>query len=225
LLRDEPTLTSILETRRSIRAYGNRPLTVDQLGGFLYRAARATNRFTAEVATPAAPVRMEFTPRPYPAAGALYELEIYPLVNACDGLDAGLYHYDPLQHALDRCANPSGSTAALLQGASYATGIPAQQLQVLLIITSRFQRVSWKYSSIAYAATLKHVGVLFQTMYLVATAMNLAPCALGCGDSDLFARAAGTDYLEETSVGEFVLGTRGGGAERPALASDETARA
>jgi hypothetical protein len=44
-------------------------------------------------------------------------------------------------------------------------------------------------------------------MYLAATAMNLAPCALGCGDSDLFARAAGTDYYVETSVGEFLLGS------------------
>ncbi len=38
-------------------------------------------------------------------------------------------------------------------------------------------------------------------MYLVATAMGLAPCAIGGGDADLFARAAGTDYYAETSVG------------------------
>jgi SagB-type dehydrogenase family enzyme len=207
-LREDPTLTSILESRRSLRSYGSVPLTVDQLGVFLYRSARITNRFTAEVATPAAPVAMEFAPRPYPAGGALYELEIYPLVNACEGLDAGLYHYDPLHHALERCSTPTDRTAALLQGASFATGVPVQQLQVLLVVTSRFQRVSWKYSSIAYAATLKHVGVLFQTMYLVATAMKLAPCAIGGGDSDLFARAAGTQYVEETSVGEFLLGSR-----------------
>jgi oxazoline/thiazoline dehydrogenase len=42
-------------------------------------------------------------------------------------------------------------------------------------------------------------------MYLVATAMNLAPCGLGGGDSDLFAAAAGLDYYVETSVGEFML--------------------
>jgi hypothetical protein len=43
-------------------------------------------------------------------------------------------------------------------------------------------------------------------MYLTATAMGLAPCAIGGGDADLFARAAGTDYCTETSVGEFLLG-------------------
>jgi oxazoline/thiazoline dehydrogenase len=45
-------------------------------------------------------------------------------------------------------------------------------------------------------------------MYLVATAMNLAPCGIGIGDSDLFAKAAGCNYYAETSVGEFVLGSR-----------------
>jgi hypothetical protein len=48
--------------------------------------------------------------------------------------------------------------------------------------------------------------VLYQTMYLAATAMGLAPCAVGGGDADLFARAAGVDYYAETSVGEFLLG-------------------
>ncbi len=67
--------------------------------------------------------------------------------------------------------------------------------------------MSWKYDAIAYAATLKHVGVLYQSMYLVATAMGLAPSALGSGDSDLFAAAAGTQYTVETSVGEFMLGS------------------
>src|SRR5205814_6728998 len=79
--------------------------------------------------------------------------------------------------------------------------------QVYLGITARFQRVQWKYESIVYALILKHVGVLYQTMYLVATTMGLAPCALGGGNTDLFARAAGTDYYAESSVGEFILGS------------------
>jgi SagB-type dehydrogenase family enzyme len=80
---------------------------------------------------------------------------------------------------------------------------------VLLIITARFARLAWKYASIAYALLLKHVGVLYQTMYLVATTMGLAPCAIGAGDADAFALAAGTDYYAETSVGEFLLGSPG----------------
>jgi hypothetical protein len=50
-------------------------------------------------------------------------------------------------------------------------------------------------------------------MYLAATAMGLAPCAVGAGDSELFAQAAQTDYRVETSVGEFLLGSQRPGAE------------
>ena len=37
--------------------------------------------------------------------------------------------------------------------------------------------------------------------------MNLAGCAIGGGDSDRFAALAGTNYYEETTVGEFAMGT------------------
>jgi hypothetical protein len=50
--------------------------------------------------------------------------------------------------------------------------------------------------------------VLYQTMYLVATAMGLAPCGLGNGDADMSARVLGLDYLRESSVGDFLLGSR-----------------
>ena len=103
----------------------------------------------------------------------------------------------------------------MLRDAAESTATPEDTLQVLLILAARFPRVAWKYESIAYALTLKHVGVLYQTMYLAATAMGLAPCAIGGGDADLFARAAGTDYYAETSVGEFLLGTPRPQASRP----------
>ena len=85
--------------------------------------------------------------------------------------------------------------------------------QVMLLLAARFGRTMWKYESMAYALVLKQVGILYQTMYLTATAMGLAPCALGGGNSDAFAAATGLDYYEETSVGEFLLGSRRAAAE------------
>jgi SagB-type dehydrogenase family enzyme len=93
-----------------------------------------------------------------------------------------------------------------LRDAQHAAALPSFP-QVVIILASRFQRLSWKYSGMAYATTLKNVGVLYQTMYLVATAMGLAPCALGGGDSALFSEAVGANSLEESSVGEFILGS------------------
>jgi SagB-type dehydrogenase family enzyme len=151
---------------------------------------------------------MDFASRPYPAGGSLYELEVYAVVNTCRGLQPGLYHYDPLGHRLGRRAGRTAEVERLLSSAAVAAGVPSNRPQVLFILAARLPRIAWKYSGLAYALVLKDVGVLFQTMYLAATAMGLAPCALGCGDSDLFAKAAGVNYYSETSVGEFLLGSR-----------------
>jgi SagB-type dehydrogenase family enzyme len=206
--QDDPPLARVMERRCSLRDYGPEPLSVEQLGEFLYRVARVRQRQDAEIDTPDGTIRMDMTARPYPGGGSLYELELYPVVQSCRGLDAGLYHYDPEGHRLERVAALTPNALGLLHGATLAAGVEAAQVQVLIVLTARFARVQWKYTSLAYALTLKNVGVLYQSMYLAATAMNLAPCALGVGDADLFARAAGTDYYAETSVGEFLLGSR-----------------
>jgi SagB-type dehydrogenase family enzyme len=208
LERDDLPLARVQAQRRSIREFdATRPISSRQLGEFLFRVARVTGYREAEVSTPSGPMRMEFAPRPYPAGGSLYELELYAVVEACTDLPPGLYNYDAAGHRLIRMSGRTEEVAALLCDAADSTAIEADTLQVVLILAARFPRLAWKYESIAYALTLKHVGVVFQTMYLTATAMGLAPCAIGGGDADLFARAAGTDYCAETSVGEFLLGT------------------
>jgi SagB-type dehydrogenase family enzyme len=136
-------------------------------------------------------------------------------VGACAGLRPGLHYYDPARHRLARVSGRTAEVSRLLGDAAEATAIPEEHLQVLLVLAARFARVGWKYESIAYALTLKHVGVVFQALYLAATAMGLGARAVGCGDADLFARAAGTDYWAETSVGEILVGSQRHGPRGP----------
>ena len=198
--RSDPSFTEVLESRRSVRVHDDEnPIDSARLGELLYRTSRV--RDTVEH-----PGYGSFALRPYPNGGGLYELDVYPLVRLCDGVPAGLHRYDPVGHALVPVSEPSAYTEGLVQHARVAA-LMERPPQVLLVIAARFGRVSWKYEGMPYALTLKHVGVLYQTLYLAATAMGLAPCGLGGGDSDLFARAAGTEYEAETSVGEFILGS------------------
>jgi SagB-type dehydrogenase family enzyme len=216
LERDDPSLAWVQERRCSARDFdAEHPITPRQLGEFLFRVGRVKDCWQTEVATGCGPVRMDFASRPYPAGGGLYELELYAAVNRCANLQPGLYSYDPSGHRLARLCGRTAEVGGLLRDAAEATAIPEANLQVLFILAARFARVAWKYESIAYALTLKHVGVLLQTMYLAATAMGLGPRAVGCGDADLFARAAGTDYYAETSVGEFLLGSQRDGPLGP----------
>jgi SagB-type dehydrogenase family enzyme len=195
-------LTEVMEARTSLREHGNKSLTITQLGEFLYRVARvkAVYRYEEEKIG-------DFTQRPYPGSGASYEMEFYLTIDRCEGLKPGFYWYDALNHALSLIKEANDDTERLLVDACQSTGTECRP-QVLITLAARFQRVSWKYQSIAYALILKNVGVIYSTMYLVATAMDLAPCALGTGDSDYFTKLSGTDYLQETSVGEFILGSK-----------------
>lgn len=198
LEKEDPSFTAVLERRRSRRIPGPTPLSLHQLGEFLFRSSRVRGRTRTE--------HEEVSNRPYPGGGADYELEIYPVVQRVDGIASGIYYYHPLEHALYLIAESGKESAALLRDAAQKTRLNAFP-DVLLCVTARFQRLTYKYSSIAYAVMLKDLGCLYQTFYLTATAMNLAPCAIGSGDSDLFAHASGLSFIVEPSVGEFMLST------------------
>ena len=143
--------------------------------------------------------------RPYPSAGAAYGLELYLAVNHCEGLARGFYHYDAGAHALAPIGVPTNELEALLAGAVSAMGAPAAP-QVLITIAARFGRMSWKYSSIAYALILKDVGALTQTLYLMATDMGLGGCAIGIANIDLFEKMTGVEFHVEGPVGQFAIG-------------------
>jgi len=204
LQEDDYPFSLVLEERKSIRNYAEKPISVEQLGEFLYRSARIKELIKAN---PPAGLLYEASNRPYPGGGAAYELEIYLAVNECEGLAGGLYHYDPWQHELEKLSTRTSEVEGLLKYCSTAAGLK-ELPPVSLHITARFQRVAWKYQSIAYSVILKDVGALYQTLYLVATAMDLAPTAIGSGPAKLLSRMAGLNYLEESAVGEFILGNK-----------------
>jgi SagB-type dehydrogenase family enzyme len=197
-------LTTVVEERRSIRSYGSEPLTAAVLGEFLYRALRV--RGLPEQHGEGRHEE-EYTDRPYPSGGRAYELEFYLTVRDCAGIPPGTHYYAPLEHCLVRVGDegPDAATAELLAEAQISAGLDTPPA-VVITITSRIHRLSWKYSGLPYALTLKHVGAVIQNLYLIGTAMGLASCALGSGDIELAARSTGTDWLTEPSVGGFALG-------------------
>jgi SagB-type dehydrogenase family enzyme len=206
LRRDDATLTRVLEERRSIRRHDDdHPITLDQIGEFLYRAAGVRDIIAMG--------GVETVTGPNPSGGALDELEFYLAVRLANGLAPGLYRYDRFGHRLEHISGPTRPVRRMIDAAQTATGgsyVPAQTYppQLVVLVAARFGRVCWSYETLAYSLILKHVGVAYQTMYCVATAMGLAPCALGAGDPGVFAEATGLDPLVEGTVGEFILGSR-----------------
>lgn len=198
------TLQHALEARRSRRVHGNVPITAEQLGELLFRAAalRSEPRL-AGTGTQA----YEIARRVHPGAGACHPLEIYALVDRCTGLGAGLYHYDASAHGLVHLQVDERRADRLLDPAR-ANMDGGETPQVLLIIAARFRRIGWKYEGVAYALLLAELGALYQTLHLVAESMGLAGCPLGAGDGEAFSALIGVPSAEESSIGEFMLGSR-----------------
>jgi SagB-type dehydrogenase family enzyme len=199
----DPETTSpvakLLRERHSTRGFDDqRPIALAELAQFLNGTARVLSRSKLDLDG-------AHTVRPYPSAGATYELELYLAVNLCEGLARGFYHYDAGAHALAPIGVPANELEAQLAEAEEAMGAPAAP-QILITIAARFGRVSWKYSSIAYALILKDVGVLTQTLYLMAGDMGLGGCAIGITNIDLFAKMTGVEFQVEGPVGQFAIG-------------------
>jgi SagB-type dehydrogenase family enzyme len=199
-----PPAAKLLRERHSTRSFNDgHPVTLAELSQFLDGAARVCPRPAG--AETSDDTDMPAAARPYPSAGGSYELELYLAVNICEGLPQGLYHYDAAAHELTPIEVPAREVKTLLAEAASAMGV-SDAPQVLITIAARFGRVSWKYSSIAYALILKDVGVLTQTLYLMASGMGLGGCAIGIANIDQFAKMTGIGFHIEGPAGQFALG-------------------
>jgi putative peptide maturation dehydrogenase len=124
-----------------------------------------------------------------PSGGALHPVEVYLLACHVDGLEPGLYHYRPGDHALDvleRFARDEAEalTVDFTAGQQYLAGA-----QALFVMTARFYRSFWRYRrhDKAYAAQLMDAAHLSQTFYLVAADLGIGAfitLAINNGDID-----------------------------------------
>jgi SagB-type dehydrogenase family enzyme len=113
--------------------------------------------------------------RTVPSAGALYPLELFFHTRATEGLEPGLYHYNPLRREL-RQVRAGDHTARL------ASALLQKQLAVdcslLIVVCGLFERMVGKYGDRGYRFVLLEAGHVAQNL-------NLAACGLGLGSIDV----------------------------------------
>lgn len=193
-------LATVLERRRTARTYADRSLRLEELSGVLHHSVRVQATSWDEVLG-------ERTRRPFPSGGARSELEIHVVANDVTGLVAGVHYYDARAHCLVRIGDRDQHQNQLNRWLHGAAGSALNRdPPAVFLITAVFARVMWKYGAIGLPLIYRNVGCLYQTLYLVAVALDLAPCAIGAGEEAANARWLGLDPLEESQVGCFLLG-------------------
>ena len=195
------SLSDALEQRRTVRTYADRAMTLAELSTLLHYSARITRMRHDEALGDEAL-------HPYPTSGARSELELYVVANHVAGLEAGAYYFDPVEQTITHVesADDDGRKRFLRNMRAAAGGQLNRDAQVVLVITAVFGRIMWKYRDIGLVMTYKDTGCLMQTLYLVCTATNLAPCAIGGGNEMATTRWLGLDPLVEAQVGCFLVG-------------------
>jgi SagB-type dehydrogenase family enzyme len=131
-----------------------------------------------------------------PSAGARNPVEVYLMALKVKGLDAGLYHYDARDHALERVS--CEATPQLAR--AYCADQPfVAHSAALFIMTGVFARTMWKYPHPrAYRVVLLDAGHLGQTFCLTATRMGLAPFSTAALKDSLIEKDLGIDGISES---------------------------
>ncbi len=157
----------VLYKRRSVREYRNEPITLYHLSQLLWSAQGITS---------------EFGYRTAPSAGALYPLEIYCSAENVEGIDAGIYKYDPFNHQIG-CIKFGFYNKELYKACLYQPQVADAPL--VIVITAVFERTTKKYGSRGIRYVFSEVGHVSQNIYLQATALGLGTVAIGAFEEDM----------------------------------------
>jgi putative peptide maturation dehydrogenase len=145
-----------------------------------------------------------------PAGGGLHAVEAYLLVQRAEGLAPGLYHYLPLQHALEPLQVMEADAAAALAHRFVAGQDWFENVPVMVIMTARFDRLFWKYRQHGKAWRVLHLdaGHLSQTMYLSAAELGLGAFVTAAINDREIEPALGLVPLQEGAIAIVGFGAR-----------------
>lgn len=195
---------ALLLRRVTCRNYDTtRSLGMAEFAAVLYRT------FAARAVVEAAP-GVHILKKGVPSAGGLHPTEAYLLVQRVEGVAPGLYHYHPIDHALEPIRSLSTGEVAELAKRFVAAQAYFVDAHVMVIPVSRFHRNFWKYRNHAkaYRALILDVGYLSHTIYLSATELGLAAFITAAINEVDIEQAFGLDALEEGPLAVCGFGIR-----------------
>lgn len=160
-VQGERSLEATIAERRSVREYGRRALTLEELGQVLWAAQGITS---------------ESGLRSAPSAGALYPLEVFAVIGRVQGINSGVYRYAPQQHAL--AASGDGDRRKALARAAFGQMWLADAPAVI-VLTGEPARTARKYGSRAERYVAMEAGHAGQNILLQANALGLGAVVVG----------------------------------------------
>jgi SagB-type dehydrogenase family enzyme len=193
----EGALADALRDRRTVRRYSGAPVTLEQLSTLLRYAC---GRPRDDAASGEGPPR-----RSYPSAGALYPVEVYPIVLGCRGVEPGFYYYSTARHGL-RSLPVEEDPEAVVDEVVFTEDVDADRASVVLALTGAFARTKSKYGPRGYRFALQEAGHVGQNVQLTATAMDLGCAPVGGTHDRSLEERLGVDGHHESLAYTLAVG-------------------
>ncbi len=172
-LTGEVSLEEAVRGRRSRRRFSTAPLSLEQVSQVLWAAQGITDPEGRRAA---------------PSAGALYALDLYVAVGGPEagGLAAGVYHYDPQRHSLERIVEGDArpTLVRLAVGQTFIAEAP-----LALVITGEYERISQRYGNRAERYVHMEAGHTAQNVYLQVEALGLGTVVVGSFQDEAVSQA------------------------------------
>jgi len=150
--------------RRSVREYATTPLEISEISQLLWAAQGLTDPSGLRTA---------------PSAGALYPLEMYIACGNVTGLSAGVYHYLPQSHALDRVIGRD-VREDLYESALRQPSV--RDAAAVIIIAADYNRTTRKYGERGIRYVYMEAGHASENIYLQAYTLGIGTVSIGAFD-------------------------------------------
>ncbi len=185
-------LENTLTGRRSIRRFSHAPLSIEELSWLLW-----CTQGVQQVIPPS-------TIRTVPSAGARHPLDTYVLVNRVKGLNAGLYRYIALEHAVGQ-VRMDAKIGPLLQEACLGQDMVTTAAVTFFWVADVY-RSAWRYSERAWRYVFLDAGHVCQNLYLAAAPLECGVCAIAAFDDAKVNSLLGVDGENHFAVYAAVTG-------------------
>jgi len=179
-------LRAAIENRRSVRAYADVPLNLDELSWLLWASQGVEKTGFA--------MGSHRTYRTVPSAGARHPLETYLVLRAVSGVAPGIYRYLALDHILqevDVSTDYSKDIAFICKEQAFI-----EKAAATFVWMADEYRGVWRFRARAYRHFFLDAGHVGQNLYLAASNIGCGACGIGVFDDLALARLLGADDKE-----------------------------
>ena len=194
--REVNPITHSICTRRSVRDWSAQSIDITMLSTLLQLSTGVIERTTLNGKTTYY--------RSTPSGGARYPIEVYPVVLRVEGLDKGLYHYNPHNHSLDILQLYDDVETHIASSTTYPDFV--QGSAVVFVFTAIFERSMSKYLERGYRYIFLEAGHIAQNICLLASSLGLGSLCIAGYYDQIVERILRVDGVSESVIYLLAVG-------------------